>query len=439
MKLKGKKLMATVICGLVAPLIFANPVLAGFDATYLLATEVLLNQPGVSYDLSWISQAENVTVRTKEIPVSTDEVEEVPKPQEIITGENSTSIDKGETETVIDAIIYRSHYNPDIAVILSESRYGFEDKYLSVRIQIPTQQVQLSMPIVMVNLTGDMDVAALDMERAKELGWNVKISGGGQWTIEEGKEDEDNDTAKEEEGKEIQRYSYLLEKGDIYIHIMASERISLEKTQVVIRVNNAASLSQGIKDEISDVLVTIGFADSKETALQNADIESRTREWVELAPAIDIDAEKFDWKEAMRIELSWLKDNGVIQGLTDSDISEASSACEKGTAGYNSRIVFENGSWLPYHQTDNPVLIRGLNVGGFPLNAPPGGIETNNRLSNLGGFPIDTLPEGVVTSIEAPATDEGNFPMGFVWAIIGVVVLGVGAFIWLKKLSAKSS
>ena len=419
MKLKGKNLMATVICGLVAPLIFANPVLAGFDPTDLLATEVLLNQPGVSYDLSWISQAENVTVRTKEIPVSTDEVEEVPKPQEIITGEDSIPVDEGETETVIDAIIYRSHYNPDIAVILSESRlYDSEDKYLSVKIQIPTQQVQLSMPIVTVNLTGDMDVSTLDMERAKELGWNVKISGGGQWTIEEDKEDEDIDRAEEEEGKKIQRYSYSLEKGDIYIQIMASERISLEKTQVEVTVNNAASLSQGIKDEVSDVLVMIGFADSKETALQNADVESRIREWVELAPAIDIDAEKFGWKEAMRIELSWLKDNGVIQGLTDSDISEASSACEKGTAGYNSRIIFENGSWLPYYQTDNPQLMRVL---------------------NLGGFPIDALPEGVMTNIEAPTTDEGNFPMGFVWAIIGVVVLGVGAFIWRKIPSAKSS
>ena len=59
---------------------------------------------------------------------------------------NATPIDSElvETRTELDRIIYRSHHNPDVAVILSEDNIrtngGWtDDKYLSVRIQVPTK------------------------------------------------------------------------------------------------------------------------------------------------------------------------------------------------------------------------------------------------------------------------------------------------------------
>jgi hypothetical protein len=96
----------------------------------------------------------------------------------------------------------------------------------------------------------------------------------------------------------------------------------------------------------------------------------------DLAEAVDIDREKFDFKTAMRTELDWLNVNKIITGITREDIGEISDISEAGLAGWNSRIVYENEKWLPYNETDKPLLFRDVDCGGFSLGKLPSNEET---------------------------------------------------------------
>ena len=109
-------------------LILSNTASACVNPTDSFATEVLLNKPGVSYNLSGMIEADNVIVKTKEVPVESEKVDGVPTPQAIMIPESNSTVTMEavmtekpvETRTELDRIIYRSHYNPDVAVILSE-------------------------------------------------------------------------------------------------------------------------------------------------------------------------------------------------------------------------------------------------------------------------------------------------------------------------------
>jgi hypothetical protein len=177
-------------------LILSNTAFACVNPTDSFATEVLLNKPGVSYNLFGIIESDNVIVKTKEVPVESEKIDGVPTPQAIIIPENNSTVITGtvsagepvETRTELNAIIYRSHYNPNVAVILSDRVHNYNEgewddtEYISVKIQIPTKDVHKSMPYVRIGLTEDVNAATLDIDASADLGWDAEISGGGRWT-----------------------------------------------------------------------------------------------------------------------------------------------------------------------------------------------------------------------------------------------------------------
>jgi len=198
---------------------------------------------------------------------------------------------------------------------------------------------------------------------------------------------------------------------------MPAGRTSLTETEVEATVNNATSLSDEVHSEIARVLVAIGFAADERTALENADVESKANEWMDLTEAIDVSADEFDWQEAMRTELAWLRDEGVISGLSDAEIEEIAAVCGRGVAGYNSRIVYEAGQWLPYRETSQPLLLKGELTGG-----------------GCGGFSLDALPERGLEDVPVAVPDHATFsPFNLVWIIGGMVILGAGVLIWYRR------
>jgi hypothetical protein len=196
-----KKIITNVSVALtfLSILIIANTASACYSPTDSFATEVLLNKPEVSYNLSGMIESDNVIVKTKEVPVESEKIDGVPTPQMIIIPENNSTVITGtvsagepvETRTELDAIIYRSHYNPDVAVILSEDCIYTEGewddtKHISVKIQIPTKDVHKSMPYVRIGLTEYVNAATLDIDACADLGWDAEVSGSGSWTTEDG-------------------------------------------------------------------------------------------------------------------------------------------------------------------------------------------------------------------------------------------------------------
>ncbi|MDI6811193.1 MAG: hypothetical protein QMD80_05915 [archaeon] len=180
------KLFGISILLILSLLIFPNISMACFNPTDSFATEVALNKPSITYDLSGIKQSKDVTVIEKEKEESPDVVEEVhreeavPKPIEIITIEEEVEKPKRSEEPSFEdyietsAIIYRSHYNKDVAVILMEEEWGGK-KYLNVKIQVPTKFVKSSYPEIKIYLDGLPPITQeVDKEYLESLGYQVK-------------------------------------------------------------------------------------------------------------------------------------------------------------------------------------------------------------------------------------------------------------------------
>jgi len=107
--------------------------------------------------------------------------------------------------------------------------------------------------------------------------------------------------------------------------------------------------------------------------------ETILRDGVEdLAEAADLNLNKdeFDFKSAMRTELDWLNINKIIKGISREDIAEISEISEAGLAGWNARIVYEEEKWLPYNETDKPLLFRNADCGGFDPEKLPWNEDT---------------------------------------------------------------
>ena len=387
-------------------LILSNTASACANPTDSFATEVLLNKPGISYNLSGMIESDNVIVKTKEVPVESEPVGGVPTPQAItippqmivIPNDNSTVIPEtvmpklpAETRTELDRIIYRSHHNSDVAVILSEDQIPLNGewngaRYISVKIQIPTKDVHRSMPYVRIRLIEDVNAAVLDINTSAGLGWDFEVSGGNRTT--------------EGGGHQLMK-SYSLRKGDIRIDVMPAGRASLEKTDVCVTVNNATSLSESAKDEITDVLVAIGFFEPTDI-IDDTAIASNIREWDDLESAIGVAADDFDFGAAMKTELEYLIDDGMVVGLTDEDVDEIASASVRGTAGFNSRIVYEDGGWIPYRETGNPILMKLGDCGGFSIAELPGGLAQSAPTESTTHAPApDRTPAPAVPAFTA--------------------------------------
>lgn len=315
-----------LIAVIVLPL-FISPALACFNPTDSFATEVLLNKSGIFYNLKTISQTENVRA--------------------------AGDFDREDSARIID---YRSHYNFNVAVRLFVD--SGKDQPLSVKIQIPTKLVKISYPEIKIEL--DLPpITQINEDRLRSLGYQV-------------------------EGRFQQNYlKQLLKKENIEIAIWSIE----DHSGFSANIRNQDSLTPESEEEFKDILKAYGL-DSN--LWSQAEIKTETKEDADLASAIeDVDPDTFNWSEAMKTELIWLRDNGVVTGLTDLDINQISSACKRGTAGHNSRIFYEDGKWLPYNQSSNPMLLRGV--------------------LDCSGFAVEMLPSGVLTSLPAVSANDDYF------------------------------
>jgi hypothetical protein len=117
----------------------------------------------------------------------------------------------------------------------------------------------------------------------------------------------------------------------------------------------------------------------------------------DLTEAVDVSKDEFDFRSAIKTELTWLQRNEIIGGIDEQDIAEIAQISEAGLAGWNERIIYEREKWLPYNETDNPQLIRAEDCGGFPLeklayegeiiipDPNPSSVSSNGKLATTWG------------------------------------------------------
>ena len=104
----------------------------------------------------------------------------------------------------------------------------------------------------------------------------------------------------------------------------------------------------------------------------------------------------------------------MIVGLTDTDVDEIASVCVRGAAGFNSRIVYEDGAWLTYRETENLVQLV--------------------KLADCGGFPVTELPGDNASSVPTESTTHAPTPtVPAFTAFAAIVVLGLLAVVYARR------
>ncbi len=78
------------------------------------------------------------------------------------------------------------------------------------------------------------------------------------------------------------------------------------------------SLGYELERELKSIVVSFGAG---EEIWNSRKTTAQTIESMDLAPAVNVYADVFNFREAMETELVWLRDNGVVSGLTDADIN----------------------------------------------------------------------------------------------------------------------
>jgi hypothetical protein len=141
----GPKLVIKAVGGaMVLSLLFAGVASACMNPTDSFAVEVVLNVSGISYDLSTISQVDGVVVH------------------------------ESDDSMGVEGIVYRAHHDSRVAVILSEAVLEpGGDEYLSVRIQIPTQEQILDSGLL--DLQEAVDISA------EEFAWQEAMQAELTW------------------------------------------------------------------------------------------------------------------------------------------------------------------------------------------------------------------------------------------------------------------
>ncbi len=268
------------------------------------AVEVVLNEPGITYNFSALTSLKGVAVVNEGVAA------------------------------------YRSHFSDKLIVMVFSDRVsisGNAPKYLVVRIQAPVELVNVTVREYAWEAT--LMNASTDLGKLKEvatnLGWVVKAT------------EHPNSTFTAYLAKDSSNCNITLWVEGTPKNRSASTydlRVSMKGT--------------GERDRIINTVTTLlKEATGKPVSMNPKLIKEHTQQTVKVG------VDESTLKAALAYELKWLGNIGVIKGLSNEDITAILKAAKAGMAGWNSRIVHANDTWMPYNEAlkyiPGAALIRG--------------------------------------------------------------------------------
>ena len=260
---------------------------------------------------------------------------------------------------------------------------GGAERHLAVRVQVPIVQRVQTVTVFECDLAHEgASPSELKPEAAEELGWDV--------------------TADRGEGG--LRFMMRKEVSEVSLVVSgtADERGVL---RLVLRVERSPELRGDYLKELRSALDAIGLSDVSVD-------EGSFKKWEEsvgsdVVPAFNVSESEV--REALRAELRQLLDLGVTAGLTEEDISEIVARARLGNSGWNERIVWWEGRWIPYSETGLPLVkcfgpepeflssetLDRLGVGELGLGAEQTHESESSALVEVPGDRIVTLPGAI--------------------------------------------
>ena len=223
------------------------------------------------------------------------------------------------------AYLYRSHTSKDVVVVVSLQGLVPSDegeKYIAIRVESDVIQINETITeyVGEIELT-NVNITLSDLQRAEALGWSVERAETGSYIRALLTKSVDTTTIT---------VNVVVYEGDVSINAVAEGFISVAESEIAELLN-----------EVFKTNVTMTLREVQETRIA-------------LKPKVDEEV----LKNALSYEIKWLIGIGVISGLTEDDVNSIVLVAKPGLAGWNNRIVYSNGVWRPYYETDGAVLLR---------------------------------------------------------------------------------
>ena len=328
------------------------------------SVEVLLNKPGLSYDLSTLKSAENVVDVNPELIGVSGEV-----------------------------VVYKSHYHEDLAAIMYESSIETAEETISVRLtpkvhEVTEYRYKTKAQISKTEFEPHQNFSHLTTPEELQIpGWTIKQSGVSCVADEC-----------------FYSYSAEYKKNDNWIEISF---FPPERTRggIEIDIETNKELSEKLKNEILNVISSMFYLGKPDfQKITDALHEMEKEEMKVPEPVFNFTDEEA--KEALKTELEWLSNTRIVKGLSDEDIQEIKNTTKVGYAGYNSRIFYEDGKWIPYSESENPEMtrVKAVAVCSFSLKGiqiPTQDVVITESNTNIGSSDMILVVFGIVIVILA--------------------------------------
>ena len=361
--MKGRSVLIFALLA-IAAVVIAGTSYACVSAEDPYSVEVLLNKPGLSYDLSMLKSAENVVDVNPELIGVSGEV-----------------------------VVYKSHYHEDLAAIMYESSIETAEETISVRLtpkvhEVTEYRYKTKAQISKTEFEPHQNFSHLTNPEDLEIpGWSIKQSGGGCVADEC-----------------FYSYSAEYKENDNWIEISF---FPPERTRggIEIDIETNKELSEKLKNEILNVISSMFYLGKPDfQKITDALHEMEKEEMKVPEPVFNFMDEEA--KEALKTELEWLSNTGIVKGLTDEDIREIKNTTKVGYAGYNSRIFYEDGKWIPYSESENPQMVRvkalcSFSLEGIGIQIPTEDVVITEANTNISSSDTILVVFGIVIAILA--------------------------------------
>lgn len=138
-----------------------------------------------------------------------------------------------------------------------------------------------------------------------------------------------------------------------------------------------------------------------------------------VAPYVDFDESEV--KAALKAELEWLVGSGVVTGLEPSEIERVASSAKLGYAGWNQRIVWYNGDWVPYSSVPGALPVRCY--GGVQ----PAFLAESGVYAGLPQAPSGEAPESASLQMAESQSQSGRRALNWLWAFAVAALVALAA------------
>ena len=415
-KMKGRSVLIFALLA-IAAVVIAGTSHACVSPEDPYSVEVLLNKPGLSYDLSMLKSAENVVDVNPELIGVSGEV-----------------------------VVYKSHYHEDLAAIVYESSIETAEETNEHPVSYPhAEPISIISTKKQTKISGEEEIIKEDQSQEQEkegkeesvqkhlsvrltpkvhevTEYRYKTKAQISKTEFEPHQNFSHLTTPEElqiPGWTIKQsgvscvadecfYSYSAEykENDNWIEISF---FPPERTRggIDIDIETNKELSEELKNEILNVISSMFYLGKPDFQKITDALHGMEKEEMKVPePVFNFTDEEA--KEALKTELEWLCSTGIVKGLSAEDIQEIKNTTKVGYAGYNSRIFYEDGKWIPYSESENPEMtrVKAVAVCSFSLKGiqiPTQDVVITETESNIGSSEGDVVMVvfGIVIAILA--------------------------------------